>query len=207
MKYLQKIDSKKDILGVINLKDVNFNNYNEFDYYRIVDPITKAVYSYKNNKLEEYDNYKCYNIWGTGVACKYCVSTDALVTETTRRKLEQIEGELFLAKVFPVTIDDKTLVIELFQNIGDSYVKTKLQNHKLSHIINNLNDMASIDSFTGLLSHGFMYNKLHELSRENKLPVAMACLDIDNMKLVNDTYGHYAGDELIHKISSELVKL
>lgn len=114
---------------------------------------------------------------------------------------------MFLAKVFPITINNKTLVIELFQNISDSYIKTKSDKQKLGSIISNLNDMASIDSFSGLLSHGFMYNKLMEISRENKLPVAMACLDIDNMKLVNDTYGHFAGDELIIKISNHLKEL
>lgn len=76
MKYLQKIDSNKDYVGVIDLHDVNFDNYIEFDYYRIVDPITKEVFTYKNNKLEKIDNYKCHDIWKTGRSCKYCVSTD-----------------------------------------------------------------------------------------------------------------------------------
>lgn len=204
MKHLVKIEAHKDYSGIIEFNKLDIDNFLDFDYYRIVNPITKDVFTYDNNKLEKIDNYHCYDIWDTGKCCQYCVSTDALVTSTTRRKLEQIDGSLFLAKVFPISIENEVLVLELFQNIGDSYIKTKNDNIKLSHIINQLNDLASIETFSGLLTHGFMFNKLMEISRENKLPVSLICMDIDKMKYINDNFGHFSGDALIKTIANEL---
>ncbi len=207
MKHLVKIEANSDYSGIIDFNNINIDNFLDFDYYRIVNPITKDVFTYENNILRKIENYHCYDIWDTGKCCQYCVSTDALVSSTTRRKLEQIDGSLFLAKVFPISIENEVLVLELFQNIGDSYVKTKNENIKLSNIIGQLNDLASVESFSGLLTHGFMFNKLMEISRENKLPVSLICMDIDKMKYINDTFGHFYGDTLIKTIANELNKL
>ena len=207
MEHLVKIETEKDYNSIINFKDINLDNFLDFDYYRIVNPITKEVFSFEGDTLIKIKNYNCYDIWKTGQACKYCVSTEALVTSTTKRKLEQIDGTLFLAKVFPIEIENNILIMELFQNIGDSYIKTQNENIKLSHLIAQMNDMASIEAFSGLYSHGFMFNKLMEISRLNILPVSLICMDIDNMKYLNDTFGHFSGDQLIKSISKELIKL
>lgn len=204
MKHLVKIESHKDYSGIIDFNKLDIDNFFDFDYYRIVNPITKEVYTYDNQMLKKIENHHCYDIWGTGKCCQYCVSTEALLTSTTRRKLEQIDGSLFLAKVFPISIENEVFVLELFQNIGDSYVKTKNENIKLSHIIGQLNDLASIETFSGLLTHGFMYNKLIEITRENTLPVSLICMDIDKMKYINDTFGHFTGDSLIKTIANNL---
>lgn len=207
MEHLVKIETEKDYNGIINFKDINLDNFLDFDYYRIVNPITKEVFSFEGDSLVKIKNYNCYDIWNTGQECKYCVSSDALVSSTTKRKLEQIDGTLFLAKVFPIEIENKILIMELFQNIGDSYIKTLNENIKLSNLISQMNDMASIEAFSGLYSHGFMFNKLMEISRANVLPVSLICMDIDNMKYLNDTFGHFSGDQLIKTISNELIKL
>ncbi len=206
MKYLVKIEENKEYNGIIEFSKLKKENFYDFDYYRIVNPLTKEVFSYDNKILKKIPNYNCFDLWGNGKCCQYCVSTNSLLSNSIKKKLEQIGGTLFLAKVLPVSIDNKNYVLELFQNIGDSYVKTVNEQVKLSQIVSNLNSMASLDSFSGLYSHGFMYEKLMNISRENTLPVCLICMDIDNMKYVNDYYGHYAGDELIQKVSMELVK-
>jgi diguanylate cyclase (GGDEF)-like protein len=207
MKNLIKIKSKINENGSINFKELNIDDFKEFDYYRIVNPITKEIFYNDNGKLKLIHNCHCYDIWGNNKSCDYCVSTNALVTNSTKKKLEQIDGNLFLARVFPIIFDDKTYVLELFQDIGDSYVKTENENLQLSQIVTQLNLLASKDSFSGLFSHGFMYNKIMEITRDNIMPVALLCMDIDNMKYINDNFGHYEGDILIKKISDELIKL
>ncbi len=208
MEYLKKITKLNNLNKVIDYSEFNLDNYLDFDYYRIVNPLSKEVFYFNDNEdLKKIENHHCYDIWKTGKCCDYCVSTNALVTSTTKRKLEQIDGELYLAKVFPIKINKQKYVIELFQNIGESYVKTEDQNLKLSQIISQMNQLATIESFSGLFSHGFMFNKLMEISRDNTLPVSLLCMDIDKMKEVNDSFGHFEGDRLIKTISNELLKL
>ncbi|MEA1890824.1 MAG: EAL domain-containing protein [Pseudomonadota bacterium] len=66
--------------------------------------------------------------------------------------------------------------------------------------------MASHDALTGLINRYSFEEKLIELlSTVNQgLKHAFLYIDLDQFKIVNDTSGHVAGDELLRKISSEL---
>jgi diguanylate cyclase (GGDEF)-like protein len=60
------------------------------------------------------------------------------------------------------------------------------------------------DSLTGLLNHSALKEHLgHEVARarRNKLPLAVAMVDIDFFKHVNDSYGHPVGDKVIRALS------
>ena len=61
------------------------------------------------------------------------------------------------------------------------------------------------DVLTGLCNRLCFYEILsRELERVNrtKIPVSLVLLDVDNFKQVNDTYGHYAGDDVLKQLAS-----
>lgn len=65
------------------------------------------------------------------------------------------------------------------------------------------------DSLTGLLNHSRILEFLDvELSRSVRAnqPLAIAMIDLDNFKKVNDTYGHPIGDRVIKSVASLLKK-
>lgn len=67
-----------------------------------------------------------------------------------------------------------------------------------------LNSIMMKDSLTGLLNHTNILQRLEiELIRAERQheDLALIMLDIDHFKLINDTYGHPAGDKVIQKIS------
>ena len=56
------------------------------------------------------------------------------------------------------------------------------------------------DALTGRLNHGALVAHLaHEIerAREADTPLAVALLDVDNFRLLNDTHGHRAGDDVL----------
>jgi diguanylate cyclase (GGDEF)-like protein len=56
------------------------------------------------------------------------------------------------------------------------------------------------DALTGRLNHGALVAHLAreiELAREADTPLAVALLDVDNFRLLNDTHGHRAGDDVL----------
>lgn len=69
--------------------------------------------------------------------------------------------------------------------------------------------MATIDSLTGLFNKRY-FNDI--LDREFKgtmryqTPVSLIMMDLDNFKVINDMYGHQAGDAVIKEISDRLAK-
>lgn len=70
-----------------------------------------------------------------------------------------------------------------------------------------LRELASHDGLTGLYNHRMYYVRLdEEFIRRHRsgAPISVLLLDIDHFKLVNDRYGHLAGD-MVLKTLSELV--
>jgi cyclic di-GMP phosphodiesterase Gmr len=69
-----------------------------------------------------------------------------------------------------------------------------------------LNFNANHDDLTGLPNRGFtktlVENRLSQRGLEGRL--ALAFVDLDDFKRVNDTYGHIVGDELLRKVAERL---
>jgi len=66
------------------------------------------------------------------------------------------------------------------------------------------------DPLTGLLNHGTMVGELAvgiEAARKAEMAIGIALIDIDGFRLLNDTYGHDAGDAALRLVSTTLEQL
>ncbi len=73
----------------------------------------------------------------------------------------------------------------------------------------NLRNMATHDGLTGLYNHRYFYTLLErEVMRSKRYEhnISLLLIDIDHFKNVNDTYGHRAGDTILHDLSERLIK-
>ena len=69
-----------------------------------------------------------------------------------------------------------------------------------------LNELIKLDSITGLYNNMAIKVKL-QLALEEKNNIVLAMIDIDDFKMINDTYGHVVGDEVILYLANELKKI
>lgn len=63
---------------------------------------------------------------------------------------------------------------------------------------------AATDDLTGLVNRRPVQARLEELERTGRTDYAIAVLDLDNFKDVNDAYGHECGDRAIQTVASVL---
>ncbi len=85
-----------------------------------------------------------------------------------------------------------------------------LESHigELSEQLDSLVSQVGRDPLTGLLNHRAVHERLDlELvgGRASGESVAIALIDVDNFKTVNDTLGHQAGDRVLRAVSTILV--
>lgn len=70
--------------------------------------------------------------------------------------------------------------------------------------------LSTHDSMTGVMNRrGFeaAISKVYSLACRNQTPMTLAILDLDHFKVVNDTYGHSAGDECLVGVAQEMTKV
>jgi len=91
-------------------------------------------------------------------------------------------------------------LIELFsQLVGASIGNIKL--------FEKIQRQATTDGLTGLVNHKTFYEILEkELWRSRRYGgrISLIMVDIDNLKNINDAYGHRAGDKAIRKVSQRI---
>lgn len=71
----------------------------------------------------------------------------------------------------------------------------------------HLEYQTQVDSLTGLFNRRAFEKKINEEFERSKRyhnPLSVLILDIDNFKMINDTYGHHGGDAALVKISETL---
>jgi len=73
----------------------------------------------------------------------------------------------------------------------------------------SLQEKAERDALTGLLNREAAQQRISSaiLSHDEKLLSAMLMIDLDNFKMVNDTYGHLFGDAVLTRTAEEIKKL
>ncbi len=64
---------------------------------------------------------------------------------------------------------------------------------------------ATTDELTGLHNRVYFYEYMRELPKKDLFPVSLISTDCDNLKKINDTYGHMAGDEYL-RMSAQLFR-
>jgi diguanylate cyclase (GGDEF)-like protein len=62
------------------------------------------------------------------------------------------------------------------------------------------------DPLTGLANRTLVQERLEDLLARGAGRAAMVFLDLDDFKMVNDNYGHHAGDELLQAVAARLVR-
>ncbi|WP_079525450.1 EAL domain-containing protein [Halobacillus hunanensis] len=73
-----------------------------------------------------------------------------------------------------------------------------------------LKHISQFDSLTGLVSRNYFKDLLAQQlddSRQKDQQLAMIFIDLDNFKMINDTWGHERGDELLKQFASHLNRI
>lgn len=92
------------------------------------------------------------------------------------------------------------LVLVVAQTLGERV-------RELGRTRTALSDLANTDSLTGLPNRRLLDDRLsHGLSRRRRPPdgLAVIVLDLDGLKLVNDTRGHAAGDAVLRSVADSV---
>jgi diguanylate cyclase (GGDEF)-like protein/PAS domain S-box-containing protein len=89
--------------------------------------------------------------------------------------------------------DDEPFAIAVIDDVSDRIVIRDRLIHEATH-----------DALTGLPNRGLFSAQLGDALRSRQLGLAVAFVDLDHFKVVNDSLGHLAGDALLRAVAQRL---
>lgn len=173
-----------------NIPDITWLKNRKGTYVAVNDPFCRACDLATKDLIGKND----HDIYPPGRAVKYENDCREVIATGTRTYFEEstvdLEGNaLYLEKVITPIFNDSGVAIGVIGIVRDitnrKEVEAKLL-HENSH-----------DIMTGLYNRAFFDTELNRLSRSRMFPMSIVMADINGLKIVNDSQGHEAGDDLI----------
>lgn len=107
-------------------------------------------------------------------------------------------GDIYLFKpIIPEVLESMIKAMERIASIQDELHSTKVKMELLAHQ-DKLTGLVNRRGFDNAMSLEFKH------AQQDKLPLALIMIDIDQFKPFNDHYGHQAGDECLAIVSKTL---
>lgn len=115
-----------------------------------------------------------------------------------------------LAKALDLGVNDY-LMKPIDRNELIARVRTQVRRRRYQGLLRETYEqsvsLALIDSLTGLYNRRYLFSHLGRLmadTAERHKPLALLMIDVDHFKLVNDTYGHTVGDDVLRQVTDIL---
>lgn len=181
------------------MNDIIKNAVNLFDVVRLVDPINMVVYTIEDGEYRvQKDN--CYHVWNKQDRCENCISARCFMDKKRYSKFEFIDHDAYHVVAQVVNVEGREFVLEVVTASYDDVLLSAFGDNDFVEQITHFNHKVYTDELTGLSNRRFMNDRLSiMISRATHAgdPLAIAMVDIDDFKLVNDSFGHLAGDEAL----------
>ena len=107
-------------------------------------------------------------------------------------------------------IDSRRSVEDDRQRLAALNAALQVQIAQTDRLHAQLREQALNDPLTGLHNRRYLYEVapgVLDLARRQNLPVCVVLIDLDHFKLLNDTYGHQAGDLVLQRFSTLLKQM
>ena len=168
-------------------------------------------FSYSNGKFDEMFGYSADEVRALGPLDVVFESDRPLVTENIRKRVSGEAAQVHY-QFRGVRKNGAVLDIELYSSAMDIGGKPALisllmdvtertrAERELQVLQNKLLDQSIHDPLTGLYNRRYLQDALSReliLAGRHHHPVSVVMGDLDHFKLVNDLYGHMAGDEVL----------
>ena len=139
-------------------------------------------------------------------------------------ELTQHIRTLYPMEELPVLIlsgtEDKSMIARFLKIGANDYISKPFINEELIarvsntltllEMFKNIKKMAMTDNLTGIHNRNYFYQAASQQllnAKRYKHPLALAMIDIDNFKSINDIYGHNSGDKALKHITKIIKNL
>ena len=173
-----------------------------FKKIMLVNPIEKREIYVNEYSFEDSHKSCCETCPLANDACG-CICKDTLSTQEDRCRFVYNKKEAFLviSKFIRARYRDYTLV--MIMKLNPAFAFGTMSETEAIDSITKVSSNLVIDPMTQIYNRKFLMDNIeymmHDAATKRK-PLCLACIDVDNFKRFNDTYGHEFGDKVLIKV-------
>jgi len=163
---------------------------------------------YTNPKMKEWyqqviplKGQKCFTGFYNKIeSCADCPVVRSLKSKKMESGVKKLPAEhdleyieIYSYPIFDENGEEITGVVEFVRDITEQ----KQKEREIKYLLYR-------DSLTGLYNRRFFEEEMSRLDAPKQLPISIITGDLNGLKIINDTYGHKKGDEMLIKTASIL---
>src|SRR6056297_2124195 len=179
---------------IINQRDYLFKIFNSMSQYVIATGLDYKIQFMNEKAIRDFGNIKgkiCFKELGKDKPCQGCrlkVLENMSNGETVEYLVNAFDKDL---EVRASKLENKDGSISILEVIEDITEKKERQ-REIEYL--NLHD-----HLTGIYNRRFFEKEINRLDIDKNLPISIITLDVNGLKLINDTFGHSKGDQILMK--------
>ena len=217
-KLLGVIVVARDIRDQIKTKNILEDKINQLERQKaytqqLFDESEDGIALLDNNNIIRKVNKSFTKIFGYSQREIKGLNIDQLITPKNRleegKELSNkvIKGTRIKKEVIRKTKDNKKIYVSLHgipikteeNQIGIYAVYRDITKRKNEE--KKIQQLSFHDQLTGLYNRRYFEDTIKRLNNSRKLPIGIITADINNLKEINDLYGHSTGDQYIKKVA------
>lgn len=171
-----------------------------FDGVRLVEPTAGTQMQLDDESCLTQCPHSCWTVWNKGERCSYCISRRAVTERERITKFEFLDDDLYYVIAKYVEVEGHHYSLEMISKVPDETMMEGRGRREIIEAIIRHNKRVYADPLTGAYNRRYLDEAFPGMDSDR----AVAMIDADNFKEVNDTYGHSMGDRVLRGVADTI---